>query len=142
MLISCAGAAHGKPCAASARIATGRARGKRRAVAFMNMTTACRSGALRCKRSGSLRADARSLRKRENRVAVGPRERERGGLAPRQPLEARVLRGIEGDRERSRHRDAEHALLVVRDSGSVAAPVPLEDLEAVLDFPIAQFVAG
>src|SRR5689334_8253841 len=101
MLISCAGAEHGKPCAASARIATGRARGKRRAVGFIDMTTACRSGAFRRKRAGLLRADARSLRKRENRVAVGPRERERGGLALGQPFEARVLRGIEGDRERS-----------------------------------------
>src|SRR5436190_1245219 len=87
-------------------------------------------------------ADARPSRQGEDRVAVGPGDGERGGLAPGQPFAAQVLGGVERDRKRLGQREAEDVLEVVRDPRRVAALVLLEDLEAVLDSPVAQIVAG
>src|SRR5882672_4719241 len=107
-----------------------------------DMVTACAAACSRATSPGLLHACAGPLGQGQDRVAVGPGNRECGGYAPRQPLVAQVLRRIERHLDRARQRQAEHVLGVVRHARRVAALVPLEDLEAVLDSPVAQPVAA
>src|SRR5262245_61522209 len=99
--IDTSGAAASASCgAASAAIRTNAVR--------MDILTACPSGAFPRNRL----VHAVALPQRQDRVAVGPRDRERRGLAPREPFVTQVLGRIERDLQGRGNDHAEHMLEV------------------------------
>src|SRR5262245_28432338 len=74
-------------CCASALVhATARANTEETCTSLMTMETACPAACSRATSADLLHADAGPLRQSEDRVAVRPGDRRRGGFAPRQPF--------------------------------------------------------